>query len=160
MSITTARSTAALTKAIEQRILVLDGAMGTMIQRHGLEEQDYRGEQFRDWHCDLKGNNDLLSITRPELIRQIHIDYLTAGADILETNTFNANSISMADYDMQAQVRDINLAAAALAREAADRFSRETPDRPRFVAGVLGPTNRTASISPDVNDPGFRNIDF
>ena len=151
---------ATLTEAAKKRILILDGAMGTMIQRHKLEEEDYRGEQFADWHCDVKGNNDLLVLTQPDIIYQIHCDYLEAGADIIETNTFNATTIAMADYDMQAQSRDINLAAAKLARKAADEFTAKTPDTPRFVAGVLGPTNITASISPDVNDPGKRNITF
>ncbi len=151
---------ATLTEAAKKRILILDGAMGTMIQRHKLEEEDYRGEQFADWHCDVKGNNDLLVLTQPDIIYQIHCDYFEAGADIIETNTFNATTIAMADYDMQAQSRDINLAAAKLARKAADEFTAKTPDKPRFVAGVLGPTNRTASISPDVNDPGKRNVTF
>ncbi|GEA06069.1 hypothetical protein KUL42_08300 [Alteromonas sp. KUL42] len=149
-----------LAEAAEKRILILDGAMGTMIQRHKLEEEDYRGEQFADWHCDVKGNNDLLVITQPDIIYQIHCDYFEAGADIIETNTFNATTIAMADYDMQAQSRDINLAAARLARKAADEYTAKTPNKPRFVAGVLGPTNRTASISPDVNDPGKRNVTF
>jgi 5-methyltetrahydrofolate--homocysteine methyltransferase len=140
------------------RILILDGAMGTMIQRHGLTEEDYRGERFADWPSDLKGNNDLLAITRPDVIGGIHRAYLKAGADILETNTFNANRISMADYGMEELSHEMNVAATRLAREAADAAS--TPDKPRFVAGVLGPTNRTLSISPDVNDPGFRNLDF
>ena len=143
-----------------QRILILDGAMGTMIQRHKLEEEDYRGKEFANWHCDIKGNNDLLSITQPEIIYDIHCQYLAAGADIIETNSFNATTIAMADYDMEAQSRDINVAAAKLARKAADEFTAKTPDKPRFVAGVLGPTNRTASISPDVNDPGKRNVTF
>jgi len=141
-----------------RRILILDGAMGTMIQRYGLAEADYRGTRFADWPSDLKGNNDLLVLTKPEVIREIHSQYLAAGADILETCTFNANSISMADYGMEPLVHEINLAAAKLAREEADKFS--TPDKPRFVAGVLGPTSRTATLSPDVNDPGFRNITF
>ena len=149
-----------LTEAAKKRILILDGAMGTMIQRHKLEEEDYRGTQFANWHCDVKGNNDLLVLTQPDIIYQIHCDYFEAGADIIETNTFNATTIAMADYDMQAQSRDINLAAAKLARKAADEFTAKTPDKPRFVAGVLGPTNRTASISPDVNDPGKRNVTF
>lgn len=144
----------------QQRILIIDGAMGTMIQRHQLTEQDYRGERFADWHCDVKGNNDLLSLTQPEIIKQIHADYLAAGADIIETNTFNATTISMADYDMQELAAEINLKAAQLAREIADEFTQQNPDKPRFVAGVLGPTNRTASISPDVNDPGKRNVTF
>lgn len=151
---------ASLLDASKQRILILDGAMGTMIQEHKLEEEDYRGSQFANWHCDVKGNNDLLAITQPEIIYNIHCAYFDAGADIIETNTFNATTIAMADYDMQALSRDINLAAAKLARQAADEFTAKTPDKPRFVAGVLGPTNRTASISPDVNDPGKRNVTF
>ncbi|MET0067303.1 MAG: methionine synthase [Candidatus Thiodiazotropha sp.] len=143
---------------LQQRILILDGAMGTMIQRHKLEEADYRGERYADWASDLKGNNDLLVLTQPEIIRGIHEAYLQAGADILETNTFGANRISLADYNMQALAFEMNEAGARLAREAAASFS--TPDKARYVAGVLGPTNRTASISPDVNDPGARNIDF
>lgn len=142
------------------RILVLDGAMGTMIQELSLNEADYRGEQFKDWHCDVKGNNDLLAITQPKFIKDIHLAYLHAGADIIETNTFNATAISMADYDMQDHVEQINLCAAKLAREAADEVTAQNPERPRFVAGVIGPTSRTASISPDVNDPGKRNVDF
>ena len=150
--------TALLESLMAERILILDGAMGTMIQRYKLNEADYRGERFADWHADLKGNNDLLAITRPVVIRDIHEQYLAAGADIIETNTFNATRVSMSDYDMQDIAHEINLTAARLAREAADRYS--TPDRPRFVAGVLGPTSRTLSISPDVNDPGYRNISF
>lgn len=156
--VSSARAT--LSEAAKKRILILDGAMGTMIQRHKLEEADYRGKQFADWHCDVKGNNDLLVITQPDIIYQIHCDYFEAGADIIETNTFNATTIAMADYDMQAHSRDINLAAARLARKAADEYTAKTPDKPRYVAGVLGPTNRTASISPDVNDPGKRNVTF
>jgi len=148
----------ALHQALKQRILLLDGAMGTMIQRHKLDEADYRGERFADWHCDLKGNNDLLAITQPGIIQGIHEQYLDAGADIIETNTFNATRVSMADYDMQELSRDINIAAAKLARQAADKYSSD--DKPRYVAGILGPTNRTCSISPDVNDPGYRNITF
>jgi len=143
---------------LKERILILDGAMGTMIQRHQLDEQAFRGERFADWHSDLKGNNDLLCLTRPDIIRDIHQAYLDAGADILETNTFNANRISMADYGMEELSFEINVAAAQLAREAVQ--ATESPNKPRFVAGVLGPTNRTCSLSPDVNDPGFRNIDF
>lgn len=143
-----------------KRILVLDGAMGTMIQEHKLSEAEYRGELFKDWHCDVKGNNDLLALTQPKLIKDIHLAYLKAGADIIETNTFNATAISMADYDMQDHVEQINLGAAKLAREAADEITALNPDKPRFVAGVLGPTSRTASISPDVNDPGKRNVSF
>ncbi len=141
-----------------RRILILDGAMGTMIQRYKLGEADYRGERFANWPSDVKGNNDLLVLTRPEVIREIHSQYLAAGADILETYTFNANGISMADYGMEALVHEINFAAAKLAREVADEYA--TPDKPRFVAGVLGPTSRTATLSPDVNDPGFRNVTF
>ncbi len=151
---------AALHVAAASRILILDGAMGTMIQRHKLGEADYRGERFKDWPRDLKGNNDLLALTQPNIIRGIHEAYLEAGADIIETNTFNAQTVSMADYGMESLAFEINLAAAKLAREAADKYSALTPDRPRFVAGAIGPTNRTASISPDVNNPGFRNISF
>ncbi|MEQ5807065.1 homocysteine S-methyltransferase family protein [Alteromonas sp. NFXS44] len=149
-----------LLDAAANRVLILDGAMGTMIQEHKLEEADYRGEAFANWHCDVKGNNDLLAITQPDIIYNIHCAYLEAGADIIETNTFNATTIAMADYDMEAQSKDINLAAAKLARKACDEFTAKTPDKPRYVAGVLGPTNRTASISPDVNDPGKRNVSF
>ncbi|MEJ6773101.1 MAG: methionine synthase, partial [Porticoccaceae bacterium] len=145
-------------EATKKRILVLDGAMGTMIQRHTLEEEHFRGERFADWHTDLKGNNDLLSLTQPDIICDIHRAYLDAGADIIETNTFNSTTISQADYDMQAISREINVASAQLARKAVDEFS--TPERPCFVAGVLGPTSRTASLSPDVNDPGARNVTF
>ena len=145
---------------LDKRILILDGAMGTMIQAYKFEEQDYRGEQFADWHSDVKGNNDMLVLTQPEVIKAIHREYLVAGADILETNTFNATTIAMADYDMEGYSAAINLAAAQLAREVADEFTAQNPDKPRFVAGVLGPTNRTCSISPDVNDPAYRNVTF
>ncbi len=145
---------------LKQRILILDGAMGTMIQRHKLEENDYRGERFKDWPCDLKGNNDLLAITQPHIIKEIHTQYLEAGADIIETNTFNGTRIAMADYQMEDLVYEMNVAATRLARQAADEMTAKTPDFPRFVAGVLGPTNRTCSISPDVNDPSFRNVTF
>ncbi|MZI95899.1 methionine synthase [Vibrio sp. CAIM 722] len=145
---------------LKQRILLIDGGMGTMIQSYKLEEEDYRGDRFADWHCDLKGNNDLLVLSQPHLIKEIHCAYLEAGADILETNTFNATTIAMADYDMQSLSEEINFSAAKLAREAADEWTRKTPEKPRYVAGVLGPTNRTCSISPDVNDPGFRNVSF
>nr|WP_269781321.1 methionine synthase [Photobacterium phosphoreum] len=147
-------------KRLEQKILIIDGGMGTMIQGYKLDEQDYRGQRFSDWHADLKGNNDLLVLTQPQLIKDIHLEYLEAGADILETNTFNATTIAMADYDMESLSAEINFAAATLAREAADEWTAQTPNKPRFVAGVLGPTNRTCSISPDVNDPGFRNVTF
>ncbi|MDP1929198.1 MAG: methionine synthase [Thiobacillus sp.] len=146
--------------ALKQRILILDGAMGTMIQSYKLEEADYRGARFAEFAHDLKGNNDLLVLTQPHIIHAIHSAYLEAGADILETNTFNATSVSMADYHMQHLVYKINFEAAKLARSAADEYSAKTPDQPRFVAGILGPTSRTASMSPDVNDPGFRNVSF
>ncbi len=149
----------ALMALLDERILLLDGAMGTMIQAYGLDEDDYRGERFADWAHDLKGNNDLLSVTRPDVIRDIHNAFLEAGADIVETNTFNSNAPSMADYGMESMVVELNRAAARLARECADASAAAT-GRPRFVAGALGPTNRTASISPDVNDPGFRNVTF
>ncbi|MGB2146705.1 MAG: methionine synthase [Vibrio toranzoniae] len=145
---------------LKQRILLIDGGMGTMIQDYKLEEHDYRGKRFAEWHSDLKGNNDLLVLTQPNLIKDIHEKYLEAGADILETNTFNATTIAMADYDMEGLSEEINFAAAKLAREAADKWTAKTPEKPRFVAGVLGPTNRTCSISPDVNDPGYRNVSF
>ena len=148
----------ALPGILEQRIAILDGAMGTMIQRFKLTEADYRGERFKDHPKDLKNNGDLLSLTRPDVIRDIHEGYLAAGADIIETNTFGATSIAQADYDLAGIARELNVASARLAREAADKFS--TPDKPRFVAGALGPTPKTASISPDVNDPGARNVDF
>nr|VFJ65890.1 MAG: methionine synthase (B12-dependent) [Candidatus Kentron sp. FW] len=149
-----------LQEQLAKRILILDGAMGTMIQRYGLDEKAYRGERFADWPTDLKGNNDVLVFTQPEIIQEIHAGYLAAGADIIETNTFNATSISLADYGMEELAYDINVTGARLARVAADRAERETPDKPRFVAGILGPTNRAASLSPDVNDPGFRNVTF
>lgn len=149
-----------LNKQANKRILILDGAMGTMIQERQLNEADYRGAQYKNWHCDVKGNNDLLSITQPDIIKDIHRAYLAAGADIIETNTFNATTISMSDYDMQDESKEINLSAAKIARQVADEFSQKTPDKPRFVAGVIGPTSRTASISPDVNDPGKRNVHF
>lgn len=145
---------------LAQQILLIDGGMGTMIQGYKLEEADYRGERFADWPSDLKGNNDLLVLTQPQLIRDIHSAYLEAGADILETNTFNATTIAMADYGMEALSAEINLEAARLARQVADEWTAKTPHKPRFVAGVLGPTNRTCSISPDVNDPGYRNVTF
>ncbi len=147
-------------QALKQRILFLDGAMGTMIQSYELEEADYRGERFADWASSLKGNNDLLSLTQPDIIRAIHKAYLDVGADIVETNTFNANRISMADYAMEELAYEINKSSAQIARSVCDEVSTQTPDKLRFVAGVLGPTNRTASLSPDVNDPGFRNISF
>ncbi len=150
----------ALEAAAGERILIIDGAMGTMIQRHKLDEAGYRGERFKDWKQDVKGNNDLLVLTQPKIIGEIHEAYLAAGSDIIETNTFNAQRISLADYGMEDLAYEINLEAAKIARTAADKFTKKTPEKPRFVAGAVGPTNRTASISPDVNDPGFRNVDF
>jgi len=164
---------ALLLKALEERILIIDGAMGTMIQRHGLQEADYRGERFADGcdtqHAhehgpgcdhDLKGNNDLLLLTKPEVIAGVHTAYLEAGADLVETNTFNATSVSQADYHLEHLVYELNKAGAHVARACCDAAEAKTPDKPRFVIGVLGPTSRTASISPDVNDPGFRNTSF
>ena len=147
-------------KALQQRILVIDGAMGTMIQRHKLEEKDYRGERFAGWASDLKGNNDLLVLTQPKIIEGIHREYLEAGADIIETNTFNAQRISMADYHMEDVAFEINVAAARLARKAADDYTVSNPAKPRFVAGAIGPMNKTLSLSPDVNNPGFRSVTF
>ncbi|HMO49586.1 MAG TPA: methionine synthase [Kiritimatiellia bacterium] len=149
-----------LREALARRILIIDGAMGTMIQQYKLQEADYRGERFKDFPRDVKGNNDLLTLTQPHIIQEIHRKYLEAGADILETNTFNAQSISMADYHMEDLAYELNVAGARIAREVADAFEKKNPAKPRFVAGVIGPTNRTASISPDVNNPGFRNVNF
>jgi 5-methyltetrahydrofolate--homocysteine methyltransferase len=149
---------ARLREMLARRILILDGAMGTMIQRYRLTESDYRGERFAGFAHDVKGNNELLSLTRPDVIAEIHAAYLAAGADIIETNTFGATTIAQSDYRMAELAREMNLASARIAREQADRFS--TPDRPRFVAGALGPQPKTASISPDVNDPGARNTSF
>ena len=151
---------ARLEKLLGDRIVLLDGAMGTMIQRARLAEEDYRGTRFRDWQRELRGNNDLLSLTQPRLVREIHLRYLEAGADIIETNTFNSTAVALADYGMQDLAREFNRAAANLAREAVRQAESRNPGRPRFVAGVLGPTNKTASISPDVNDPGFRGVSF
>jgi len=148
----------ALSGILEKRIAILDGAMGTMIQRFKLTEEQYRGERFKDFERDVKGNNELLSLTRPDVIRDIHEGYLAAGADLIETNTFGATTIAQEDYKMAHLAREMNLESAKLARAACDKFS--TPDKPRFVAGALGPTPKTASISPDVNDPGARNVDF
>nr|WP_217350511.1 methionine synthase [Azonexus fungiphilus] len=152
--------TAELHALLEQRLLVLDGAMGTMIQRHGLQEKDYRGERFADHPHDLKGNNDLLVLTRPDIIGGIHREYLAAGADLIETCTFNSTAVSQADYNLTEIVYELNFEGAALARRLCDEFTAQNPAKPRFVAGVLGPTSRTASISPDVNDPGYRNVTF
>ena len=145
---------------LKSRILVLDGAMGTMIQRYKLEDYDYSGERFKDWEHDVKGNNDLLSLTRPDVIKEIHAAYFEAGADIAETNTFSGTRIAMADYGMEELVYELNFESARLAREVADEFTERNPDKPRFVAGSMGPTNRTASLSPDVNNPGYRAISF
>ncbi|HEY4206970.1 MAG TPA: homocysteine S-methyltransferase family protein, partial [Puia sp.] len=147
-------------EVLKERILIIDGAMGTMIQRHKLEEKDYRGERFADWPSDLKGNNDLLCLTQPQIIEGIHREYLDAGADIIETNTFNAQVISMADYHMESLAFEINVAAARIARKAADDYTARNPDKPRFVAGAIGPMNKTLSLSPDVNNPGFRAVSF
>ncbi|MFZ4289179.1 homocysteine S-methyltransferase family protein [Variovorax sp. HJSM1_2] len=149
---------AQLPTILSQRIAILDGAMGTMIQRFKLNEAQYRGERFKDFHKDVKGNNELLSLTRPDVITDIHEKYLAAGADLIETNTFGATTVAQEDYDMADLAREMNLASAKLARAACDKYS--TPDKPRFVAGALGPTPKTASISPDVNDPGARNVTF
>ncbi len=163
--------------ALESRILIIDGAMGTMIQRYKLEEADYRGERFKDWPSDLKGNNDLLSITRPDIIRAIHTEYLEAGADIIETNTFSSTAIAQADYNMQSLAYELNVASARVAREAIEELNAErvTPNaktvnrsrndagstvNPKFVAGAIGPMNKTLSLSPDVNNPGFRSVSF
>ncbi|HZN96769.1 MAG TPA: homocysteine S-methyltransferase family protein, partial [Gemmatimonadales bacterium] len=158
--LTRADRLAQLESLLARRILVLDGAMGTMIQSYNLGEGDYRGTRFADWPRELKGNNDLLSLTQPAIIRAIHAAYLEAGADILETNSFNSTAISLGDYGMESLVYELNRASAELARQVADQFEARDPRRPRYVAGVLGPTNRTASLSPDVNDPGFRNVRF
>ncbi len=149
-----------ITEILKERILVLDGAMGTMIQRHKLEEEDFRKGWFEDHESPLKGNNDLLSLTRPEIIKEIHAQYFVAGADIVETNTFSGTTIAQADYSLEKYVYDINFESAKIAREVADEFTANEPNKPRFVAGSIGPTNRTASISPDVNDPGYRNTSF
>ena len=153
-------TTELLRQQLQQRILMLDSAMGTMIQKHELAEEDFRGERFKDWPCDMKGNNDLLTLTQPDIIANIHRQNLEAGADIIETNTFNANSVSMADYEAEELVAELNRESARLARRVADEFTAKSAHHPRFVAGVIGPTNRTASMSPDVSDPGFRNITF
>jgi 5-methyltetrahydrofolate--homocysteine methyltransferase len=154
---------ATLYQELEKRVLVIDGAMGSMIQQYKLEEKDFRGKRFAGWHKDLQGNNDLLSITRPDIIKTIHKEYLKAGADILETNTFSATIIAMADYDMQEIVYELNYQSAKIAREAIQEFYQEFPEYAsilKFVAGSIGPTNRTLSLSPNVNDPGYRAITF
>ncbi len=149
-----------LKDCLQERILIIDGAMGTMIQRYKLNEADYRGDRFKDWHKDVKGNNDLLSITQPQIIETIHKEYLEAGADIIETNTFSSTSIAQADYDMQSLAYELNIASAKCARNAADEYTAKDPDKPRFVAGAIGPLNKTLSLSPDVNNPGFRAVSF
>src|SRR6185436_284110 len=149
-----------LSEAVERRIVLLDGAMGTMIQRHGLAEADYRGDRFKSHSKDLKGNGDILALTRPDVIKSIHEAYLAAGSDIIETNTFAATSIAQADYQLEHAVYDINVAAGRLAKAAAQEWTERTPDKPRFAAGALGPLNRVLSISPDVNDPAFRAVTF
>jgi len=145
---------------LQKRILVLDGAMGTMLQQYNFSEEDFRGERFKDYPSPLKGNNDLLSLTQPKAIAEIHAKYFEAGADIVETNTFSGTTIAMADYDMEDLVYELNFESAKIAREVADKFTRENPDQPRFVAGSIGPTNKTASLSPDVNRPEYRAITF
>ena len=145
---------------LKERILVIDGAMGTMIQRHTLTEADFRGEKFKNHSHSLKGNNDILSITRPDIIKDIHRQYLAAGADIIETNTFSGTTIAQADYHLEEVVYELNFQSAKIAREVADEFTRREPNKPRFVAGAMGPTNKTASLSPEVNNPGFRSVTF
>jgi 5-methyltetrahydrofolate--homocysteine methyltransferase len=147
-------------EAIKKNILILDGAMGTMLQRYNFSEEDFRGERFKDFPHSLKGNNDLLSLTQPQAIKAVHAAYFEAGADIVETNTFSGTTIGMADYFLEEYVYELNYESAKLAREVADEFTAKNPDKPRFVAGSIGPTNRTASMSPDVNDPGYRAVTF
>ncbi|MEQ8361437.1 MAG: homocysteine S-methyltransferase family protein [Cyclobacteriaceae bacterium] len=147
-------------EVLKSRIMVLDGAMGTMIQRHTLSEEDFRGERFKDHSSPLKGNNDLLSLTRPDIIKDIHRQYFEAGADIVETNTFSGTSVAQADYHLEHIVYDLNFESARIAKEVAVELTKQNPDKPRFVAGALGPTNKTASLSPDVNNPGYRAITF
>jgi 5-methyltetrahydrofolate--homocysteine methyltransferase len=154
------KNTTLLYKALNERILVLDGAMGTMLQRYQFTEEDYRGERFKNWEYSLKGNNDLLSLTQPVAIEEVHRKYLEADADIIETNTFSGTTIAMADYHMEALVYELNYESAKIAQKICEEFTKKNPAKPRFVAGSMGPTNRTASLSPDVNDPGFRAITF
>ena len=154
------KNTSQLYKALNERILVLDGAMGTMLQRYNFTEEDYRGERFKDWEHSLKGNNDLISLTQPHAIEEVHRKYLEADADIIETNTFSGTTIAMADYHMEELVYELNYESAKIARKICDEFTEKNPAKPRFIAGSMGPTNRTASLSPDVNDPGFRAITF
>ncbi len=150
----------ALFEQLNKRVLLLDGAMGTMIQQRKLTEEDYRGDRLTDHGSDMKGNNDMLSLTQPDIIREIHGEFLEVGCDLVETNTFNSNRISQADYDTEDYVLDLNREGARIAREACDEFEKKTPDKPRFAVGILGPTNRTASISPDVSNPGYRAVTF
>ncbi|TDI71898.1 MAG: 5-methyltetrahydrofolate--homocysteine methyltransferase [Bacteroidetes bacterium] len=147
-------------KALQNRILILDGAMGTMLQRYNFSEEDFRGHRFKDFHKSVKGNNDLLSLTQPQAIAEVHSKYFEAGADIVETNTFSSTTVAMADYEMEDLVYEMNFESAKIAKKAADKFTELEPHKPRFVAGAMGPTNKTASMSPDVNDPGFRAISF
>ena len=154
------KNTKQLYQALSERILILDGAMGTMIQRHKFEEEDYRGEQFKNWESPLKGNNDMLSLTQPQAIEEIHRQYLEAGADIIQTNTFSGTTIAMADYHMEEYVYELNYQSAKIARKVCDEFTTKNPEKPRFAAGSIGPTNRTLSLSPDVNDPGYRAVTF
>ncbi|MDX1580277.1 MAG: homocysteine S-methyltransferase family protein, partial [Alphaproteobacteria bacterium] len=150
----------ALKDTVKNRIIVLDGGMGTMIQKEALSEEDFRGDRFKDWPSDLKGNNDLLNLTQPDIIRRLHVEYGAAGADVLETNTFSSTRLAQADYGMEDLAAELNYEGARLARQAADELTQKQPDKPRFVAGALGPTNKTASLSPDVNRPGFRAVSF
>ena len=152
--------TAQLKQALKERILVLDGAMGTMLQAYKFTEEDFRGERFKDFHLSVKGNNDMLSLTQPAAIADVHHKYFEAGADIVETNTFSSTTIAMADYEMEEYVYGLNYASAKIAKEVAQSFTEKEPHKPRFVAGSIGPTNKTASMSPDVNDPGFRAVSF
>ncbi|RDK89247.1 homocysteine S-methyltransferase family protein [Marinirhabdus gelatinilytica] len=147
-------------QALQDRILILDGAMGTMLQRYNFSEEDFRGEKFKDWEVSVKGNNDLLSLTQPRAIATVHAKYFEAGADIVETNTFSSTTIAMADYGMEELVYDLNFESAKIAKQVAEKFTKKQPHKPRFVAGAIGPTNKTASMSPDVNDPGYRAISF
>ncbi|MGB5942179.1 MAG: homocysteine S-methyltransferase family protein [Leeuwenhoekiella sp.] len=147
-------------EVLQERILILDGAMGTMLQRYKFKEEDFRGERFKDWHKSLQGNNDLLSITQPKAIAEVHAKYFAAGADIVETNTFSGTTIAMADYGMEELVYELNYESAKIAKQVAIDFTKKEPEKPRFVAGAVGPTNKTASMSPDVNDPGYRAITF
>jgi len=149
-----------ITEILKERVLVLDGAMGTMLQAYKFTEEDFRGEEFKNWQLSVKGNNDMLSITQPEAIKEVHRKYFAAGADIVETNTFSSTTIAMADYDMEDYVYQLNFESAKIAKEVADEFTKANPDKPRFVAGSIGPTNKTGSMSPDVNDPGYRAITF